>query len=68
MTSDDAAGAPPPASVQEKELAWALYEALLRYDDEALVEGSPAGGETLIDGNFDLLSVARSVLQRVGSL
>lgn len=56
----------------EIELAQRLFEslktayALVPEDriNEPLVQGVPTDGETLIDGRFDLIAVARAILER----
>jgi len=45
----------------EMRIARAIYRAMKRNKD-ALVQGAPGEGETLIDGTFDLRKISRKVL------
>lgn len=47
------------------ELAETLWCALKEHDEDAFLHGTWEGRCTLIDGNFDLISVAEDVLVRL---
>jgi len=53
--------APRTDAPMEMRIARAIYRAMKRNKD-ALVQGAPGEGETLIDGTFDLRKISRKVL------
>jgi hypothetical protein len=45
-----------------KELAGAIYNALILEDPAAFIQGSPEEGETIVDGTFNLERLATRLL------
>ena len=50
------------AATDQRKLALAIFVAMRRNDPNAFIQGNPAAGEITIDGHFDLVNVAREII------